>query len=219
LKSSDTAEKPDKRTVKVERIIDVASELFADRDFHQVCMEDIAEQAGVGKGTLYNFFRSKEDLYFSIIRFRLQKLLQILERAYDSRQDIIKNLHSLILHLHKFMSRHPHFYRIWKKEEGRIEQHDHNGIGELQKQLYNLVLKTLRQGESRGVIRRNLDTDLITHLLLGMVDGLRKSPNNVYRREKAIDVLLEVLMSGIGPTGGELHVHYGEVKHKSISNG
>jgi AcrR family transcriptional regulator len=211
--SSEATDKNGKRHEKIERIITVASELFADRDYHQVCMDDIAERAGVGKGTLYNLFESKQDLYFSIIRFRLANLIEILEKRYDSRMDTLKNLRSLILHLHKFMSKHPHFYRIWKKEENRVDQDSHGEIGALQQRLYGLVLKTLAQGEEQGVIRKNLRPELITHLLLGMIDGLRKSPETVYRREKAIDVLVEILMSGIGTGGEELKVLYEERAH------
>jgi TetR/AcrR family fatty acid metabolism transcriptional regulator len=210
---SDTTSKSSKRSEKIERIITVASELFADRDYHQVCMDDIAERANVGKGTLYNLFESKQDLYFSIIRFRLTKLIKILEKAYDSRAETLKNLRSLILHLHKFMSKHPHFYRIWKKEENRVDQDFRSGIGMLQKQLYELVLKILAQGERQGVIRRSMEPELITHILLGMIDGLRKSPETVYRRERGIDVLVEVLMSGIGTGRRELKVLYKERTH------
>ena len=211
--SSDTTSKTSKRSEKIERIITVASELFADRDYHQVCMDEIAERANVGKGTLYNLFESKQDLYFSIIRFRLTKLIKILEKTYDSRTDTLKNLRSLILHLHKFMSKHPHFYRIWKKEENRVDQDSRSGIGMLQQQLYGLVLKTFEQGEKQGVIRRSMEPELITHILLGMIDGLRKSPETVYRRERGIDVLVEVLMSGIGTGGKELKVLYEERSH------
>ena len=78
-----------KRQLKLERVLSVAGELF----------------------------ESKEDLYFSILRRRLEALLDILERAYNSRVDTLRNLRGLILHLHKFMYRHPEFYLIWRSAD------------------------------------------------------------------------------------------------------
>ena len=111
LKSYGTATS-EKKAQKLELIISTACKLFADKDYQHVCMEEIAQTAGVGKGTIYIYFSSKEDLYFSIIRYRLSNLLEILEKAYSGRVDTVKNLRSFIIHIHKFMTKHPFFFRI-----------------------------------------------------------------------------------------------------------
>lgn len=49
------------------RILQAAAELFTERDFHQVLMDDVAERADVGKGTVYRYFPTKEELYFATI--------------------------------------------------------------------------------------------------------------------------------------------------------
>jgi AcrR family transcriptional regulator len=203
----------DKRNAKLERVLTIASELFAVTDFRRVSMENIALGAGVGKGTLYNLFDSKEDLYFSIIKNRLAELLDALERAYDCRKDTLKNLRSLILHLHKFMSKYPHFYLIWKREENTLDRNDRLGIGNLQRRIAAMVHRTLEAGTEEGVVRPGLDHELLTHLLLGMTDGMRKSPMNVHLREKSIDDLLDVLIKGIGVDGLQARVTYDEYHH------
>lgn len=208
-----------KKQDKLERVLTVASELFAGADFQGVCMEEIAQRSGVGKGTLYNLFESKEDLYFSIIQSRLLQLLDILEKAYDRRYETLKNLRSLILHLHKFMSKHPHFYLIWKREENSLAQNDRLGIGELHRRINRLVLTVLQRGTEEGVVRPGLDYELVTHLLLGMIDGMRKTPDNVYREEKAIDGLLAVLIQGIGVEGLEVRVNYDRYRHRRSTDG
>ncbi|OHD69997.1 MAG: hypothetical protein A2V99_09400 [Spirochaetes bacterium RBG_16_67_19] len=202
-----------KQRDKLERVLGVAGELFAASDFQGVCMDQIAQLAGVGKGTLYNLFESKEDLYFSIIRSRLGELLDLLERSYDGRKDTLKNLRSLILHLHKFMSKHPHFYLLWKREENTLARSDRLGIAALYGRIESLVLRVLERGVEEGLVRPGLDHELVAHLILGMIDGLRKAPENVYRREEALDEALEVLMKGIGVEGVEVRVTYDRYQH------
>ena len=52
---------------KERRILDTAAELFAKQPFHKVLLSDVARVAAVGKGTLYLYFQSKEDLYFAVL--------------------------------------------------------------------------------------------------------------------------------------------------------
>lgn len=54
-------------TGKKELIMDAAMELFAKKGYHNTKMIDIAKNAGIGKGTIYEYFSSKENLFIEII--------------------------------------------------------------------------------------------------------------------------------------------------------
>ncbi|HEX9974657.1 MAG TPA: TetR/AcrR family transcriptional regulator [bacterium] len=55
------------KQIRQQHILDAARELFIRKGYHQTTLEEIARQAEFGKGTLYNYFRSKEDLFSGII--------------------------------------------------------------------------------------------------------------------------------------------------------
>jgi AcrR family transcriptional regulator len=59
-------QKPDPK--KRGDILKVAEPLFATKPFHEVKLDDIAARAKIGKGTIYIYFKSKEDVYVSLIR-------------------------------------------------------------------------------------------------------------------------------------------------------
>jgi AcrR family transcriptional regulator len=48
-------------------ILEVATKLFKEKSFHQVRLDDVASAAGIGKGTLYIYFRNKEELYYCLV--------------------------------------------------------------------------------------------------------------------------------------------------------
>src|SRR5262245_47172366 len=56
-----------KTTQQSDKILDAASKLFGTQRFHEVRMEDIAAEAEVGKGTLYRYFKDKEELYLALL--------------------------------------------------------------------------------------------------------------------------------------------------------
>src|SRR5690606_14514123 len=58
-------------------IMKAAAALFAERPYHEVRLDDVAEAAKVGKGTLYVYFRSKEHLYGSLV---LEGFTQLIDR-------------------------------------------------------------------------------------------------------------------------------------------
>jgi AcrR family transcriptional regulator len=70
---------------KVRRIIDAAVQLFAERPFHEVRMEDIAARAQVAKGTLYLHYNDKEDLFAGILNDGLSSLVDRIEASLNER--------------------------------------------------------------------------------------------------------------------------------------
>src|SRR5947207_12260832 len=65
---------------KRKAITDTAARMFATLPFHKVRLDDIAAEAGVGKGTLYIYFDNKEDLYFSLISDGFARLVDRLKQ-------------------------------------------------------------------------------------------------------------------------------------------
>ena len=75
-----------------EEILEVALKLFSDRGFHNVSMQEIAEESEFSVGTLYNFFESKESLFAALMTSCVHRisdiLMPILEEEVDERQRI-----------------------------------------------------------------------------------------------------------------------------------
>lgn len=66
---------------KREAILGSAAAVFARKGYHQALVDEVARAAGVGKGTVYRYFRDKEDLFFSILDQGIDRLIEAMERA------------------------------------------------------------------------------------------------------------------------------------------
>ena len=70
-----------------QRILDAAARLFAVQRFHEVRMDDLATEAEVAKGTLYRYFRDKEDLYSDLIASAAKQILQKVDEGAASASE------------------------------------------------------------------------------------------------------------------------------------
>ncbi|OIQ52254.1 Fatty acid metabolism regulator protein [Pseudodesulfovibrio hydrargyri] len=70
-------------SAKEQRILDTAAELFSRQPFHKVLLSDVARAAAVGKGTLYLYFKSKDDLYFAVLFREFSTLIDSMRRFLD----------------------------------------------------------------------------------------------------------------------------------------
>src|SRR5215207_8485134 len=64
-----------KTSQQADKILGAAARLFATHRFHEARMEDIAAAAGVGKGTLYRYFKDKEELYLGLLARAAEDIL------------------------------------------------------------------------------------------------------------------------------------------------
>ena len=96
-------------------ITTAAVRLFAARPFHEVKLDDVAAAARVGKGTLYLYFKNKEDLYISLIQDGFVRLVDSLrEQLADGRLPPWEALERVISELSRFAVSHPDLYELMR---------------------------------------------------------------------------------------------------------
>lgn len=159
------------QNIKVEKrdlIIDAAALLFSEFGFHEVNMELVAKKAGIAKGTIYNYFKSKEELYFAINETRLNRLISELERKFKEQISVIDDLKGFTIHLFMFLLKYRDFFLIFqrtrlKKQPLKSKNLELN-IARLKEMLSNI----LKEGVETKVFK-NLDICFTSDLILGMI--------------------------------------------------
>ena len=100
---------------KRSKILGVAAELFAAHPFHKVLLSDVAEAAGVGKGTLYIYFKNKEDLYLSVLYNGFAGLVERIRCRLDRCQlGPMENLEAAINEIVRFAYQNPHMFELMR---------------------------------------------------------------------------------------------------------
>jgi len=100
---------------KLKLIVQAAVKLFSERPFHKVRLDDVAEAAGVGKGTVYVYFKNKEELYYCLIYEGMVDLVDRL-RAKIALQptNYRENFLAIIEGLAEYAVQHPQLFEIMR---------------------------------------------------------------------------------------------------------
>lgn len=154
-----------------ERILAAALEVFSEKGFHLATMDEIADRAGVGKGTLYRYFRHKETLFNELVRLRLEELERNAMAVLDGQDDVLTMITKYIRTYFEFFDRNQRLYRLIVQE--RLD------VGEQVQDLY--VKKVMRRipllkrkiyGASQQGVLKDIDFQTVFYGVMGFIHGV-----------------------------------------------
>jgi AcrR family transcriptional regulator len=141
-----------------EKIIHSAMENFAKNGFDRTRMEDIAGAAGLAKGTLYLYFKNKEDLFYAICDHNLEELRNQLSRLFNRKENILLDAER--------------FYDEYQKGSLGSDTIWFEILAENQSKVYQVVKEFLKTQIERGFLREDINIDVIASALIALYNGL-----------------------------------------------
>jgi TetR/AcrR family fatty acid metabolism transcriptional regulator len=106
-----------KTPAQAEKILAAAARLFASQHFHEARMEDIADLAEVGKGTLYRYFKDKEELYMALLSRGCDQMAERLRETAETPGSAQVRLEALVEAILDFTDEHPHLLALVQHAE------------------------------------------------------------------------------------------------------
>jgi TetR/AcrR family transcriptional regulator, repressor for uid operon len=162
---------PRYRTELKEKIMQSAMENFAKNGFDRTRMEDIATAASLAKGTLYLYFKNKEDLFYAICDHNLEELRNQLSRLFNRKENIMLDAERFYNEYRKgslgsdtirfemiaLSTRSPKLRKI---------------LAENQSKVYQVVKEFLKTQIDRGFLREDINIDIIASAVIALYNGL-----------------------------------------------
>jgi AcrR family transcriptional regulator len=137
---------------KRDAIRDAAAKLFASRPYHEVRLDEVATAASVGKGTLYVYFKSKEELFAALVIEAFEKLVESMEhRLSSSPIDPKQAFRIIVSELVRFAVSNPHYFEMMRVSE--VAALTANLCHKQRDRLTILIQNTIRAGVRAGVFR------------------------------------------------------------------
>lgn len=175
---------------KRQKIIDCAIKEFASNDFESASVSRIVTKVGIAKGSFYQYFRNKSDLYFFLLEQATQKKAEIMSRSFqqNSESSLFVSLRQLFTSLSKFEVLYPELSRIgYRAATGKSPLPEETLIkARMATQQY--FVEMIERGRARGEVRLNINVNAVAFLLttalaeLGNYTGI--VPDEIGRSEQ-----------------------------------
>jgi len=189
-----------------EEILSAAEKVFAAKGFFPTTMSDIARQAEFGTGTLYKYFKSKEELYFTLIDEKVEEINRLVKAELSQRNSAVERIKKVLRLQFEFIERNRDFFRIYISERSRFEWTVKDDLGkglhEKMVSYIDILSEVIRQGIKKGEFRSTDPRDL-AHAFVGIVNSfvfewlISREP---YPLVSKLDTVLEIFLGGVQQT-------------------
>jgi TetR/AcrR family transcriptional regulator len=185
-----------------EEILSAAEKVFAAKGFFPTTMSDIAREAEFGTGTLYKYFKSKEDLYFTLIDEKVEEINRLVKAELSQKHSAVERVKKALGLQFEFIEQNRDFFRIYISERNRFEWtvKDDLGKGIYEKMVtyINILAEVMKQGIDEGELK-SLDPLDLAHALVGIVNSFVFEwiiSQEAYPLISKLDSVLEIFLGG-----------------------
>uniref|UniRef100_A0AAU2JN77 TetR/AcrR family transcriptional regulator n=1 Tax=Streptomyces sp. NBC_00049 TaxID=2903617 RepID=A0AAU2JN77_9ACTN len=173
MESSSTGTGGARRQATRQKLYEAAVTLIAEKGFSATTVEEIAERAGVAKGTVYYNFASKNDLFEELLRHGVGLLTVSLRTAAEETEarggSRVEALDSMIRAGLVFIDRYPAFTQLYVAELWRTNRTWQSTLMVVRQEAVAVVETVLREGVERGELSSEIDVPLTAAAMVGMV--------------------------------------------------
>jgi TetR/AcrR family fatty acid metabolism transcriptional regulator len=186
---------------KYHQILEAAVKVFARQGFHQSTVAQIAKEAGVADGTIYLYFKNKDDILVQFFNFRAKQVFESFREEVDRAETSSDKLRNLVRrHLAEFQRDRDGavVYQVETHQSSRLAEAQ---IKEMSKMYRDLISEIIEQGQQEGTIRKDLYVGLVKRFIIGGVDEVINTwlhADGEYDLVSMADPLVELFMKGIG---------------------
>ena len=158
-------------------IIDAAEKIFFEKSFDVATMQDIADHCELSKGTLYLYFKTKNELCLAIYSRSLTLLQQMFEKSIDEHISVENRIKDIVSCFHKFIKDYPALYQAILN----FHQHSTNcsesadiitTCGHQKERISNLIVQMIESGKLSGEISAETDSQEVANLLWNDKTGI-----------------------------------------------
>lgn len=199
-------EQKKRRTKKA--ILAAAVELFSIHGFEKTSISQLAKTAGVGKGTVYGYFRNKHDLLLAFCEDELEYIHEQLDSRTNVDAPILEQLLTVYLAEFEYVTRHPEFGRLYMQEIVFPQRHIHAAHKEGENKFFEMIFPILEKGQQRGEIRADIELlHLCGHffaLYLLLLHAWYSDMIKTDEAEAALTTLFTQALTGLGPAAAPI---------------
>lgn len=174
--ANNTEARQSEQKPKRQQILDAARVIFSQKGYYRATVDDIIALADTGKGTVYNYFRNKEQLFYTLIKETYVPFENGLDKICQAEREPLDKIQAVISLFLAFYLENAELWRVMMHEIRGFGYNGPQGLTPEQRDKYHthfthsigVMTSVLEEGVQKGVIRA-CDTNQAAHWLFSMI--------------------------------------------------
>jgi len=197
----------ERKEQKRQLIMQAALKVFSRKGYSPTALDEIAQEAGIAKGTLYLYFKDKEDLVCSTLMFVLDDLKHRMLEAIPEDLPAVETLKRIALFMFQYFAENDEFYNIYvtilnynlvSNYTSLIER-----MLERKRELYDWECQLVEEAKKQGHIRRDMATmDIVMAfdgIVMNVIDQMFfHKGSNTFDPQTKTEMVMQLLLEGVG---------------------
>jgi len=189
---------------KPQQIIDAAVRVFARNGFYNSRVSDIAREAGIASGTIYLYFKTKDEILVTLFREKMAAFVAALRTEIAGERDPEAKIRRLVRLHFEVLEASPDMAEVVQVELRQGQKFFRGASAHEISAYFELIGSILHEGVAGGVFRRDLPVKVATKMLFGAMDQVTTSwvlGKRGYRLADAAEPVANIFLKGVTGDG------------------
>lgn len=155
---------------KYKQIVDAAIIVIAENGYHQAQVSKIAKEAGVADGTIYLYFKNKEDILISVFKEKMAIFIEDLEEILKKNISTSEKLFKMIDNHFRLLHEDRYYAIVTQLELRQTNKELRMQINGVLKEYLTLLDNILKEGMDNGTLDDSIDIRLARQMVFGTID-------------------------------------------------
>ena len=188
---------------KPQQIIEAAVRVFARKGYYNSRVSDIAREAGIAAGTIYLYFKTKDDILVTLFRDKMAEFVGALRKAIAGEPDPASKIRRLVSLHFCMLEENPQLAEVVQVELRQGQKFFRGASSQEIGAYFALIGSVLEEGVAEGRFRSSLPVKVATKMLFGAMDQMATSwvlGKRGYRLADTADAVAEIFLQGVAAT-------------------
>jgi TetR/AcrR family fatty acid metabolism transcriptional regulator len=189
---------------KPQQIIDAAIRVFARTGYYSSRVSDIAREAGIASGTIYLYFKTKEEILVTLFREKMAEFVTFMRREIADEPDPETRLRRLVRLHFTVLEQNPELAEVVQVELRQGHKFFRGASAHEVSAYFELIGSILDDGVAAGRFQRDLPVKVATKMLFGAMDQVATSwvlGKRGYKLVDAADAVADIFLKGVMRNG------------------
>lgn len=186
---------------KHQRIIKAALKIFARKGFYNSRVSEIAKEAAVADGTIYLYFKNKDDILISVFETEMIKMISNMKKELSKYHDSVEKVKIFALKHLSMITENQDWAEVAQVELRQSSKFMREYVKDHYRDYLNIFAYIIREGQEKGIFKEEINTGIAKRAFFGALDEMGRywvlSTRKRYSIEESAKQISDIFIKGV----------------------